>query len=591
MRDLNRWSLGFGLLLLCCAPARADTGKVIPIATTSDRTGGSVGTFQIAQADGEPQWRIERRHRFDLARLQAIEARNERDQEDYQARRLEQRRDEENADRRRTEDLRVLAEKKREEARQQEIARLEGERIEREKLAQQEAEKKRFAEAEAADEARRKDDETKKLAKAEQDRLERERIEREKLAQQEAEKKRLADAKAADEARRKDDETKKLAKAEQDRLERERVEREKLAQQEAEKKRLADAKAADEARRKDDETKKLAKAEQDRLERERVEREKVAQQEAEKKRLADAKAADGSRRKDEDARRLAEAEQARSEQTRIERERAEREKSDQERTRLALAQPVPPLAGSAGQTDASQGSGGLGPSVGSLYKEEVSGFTEEQKRIARQRLERGRAEKKELSVPDGLDAGPEKDPSATDPSSDGKNAQIAALPPSSFDAPSPGVSHETVRVGQEQLKRLGCYNGPANGLMTNDTAIGLETAEKSLPEDKRRGLRPLSDDVLGFLGQQPEKLCTGKTRCGPGQAKQGTTCIAALPKAAPRNDDDEDDKPKRKGRLQPPPSLRQPQVQRQAPAPPVARSPAPPQAPAATPRPSVHISM
>jgi hypothetical protein len=239
------------------------------------------------------------------------------------------------------------------------------------------------------------------------------------------------------------------------------------------------------------------------------------------------------------------------------------------------------------------GSGGFT----TLFNDEVSGFTSEQRRLARERIERERrGQKDDLLASEAELLGPKP----ADATAGEKPNQLAALPadilnplrpiiPDADLAPPPA----TIKSAQEQLKRLGCYNGTANGNLSADTSIALETAEKSLADEKKRNLRPLTDDVLKFLDDQKDKLCTGKVRCGPGQAKQGQTCIASLPKpAAPRaRPDDEDETPVRRARPRSEPSPRAPQVARPSPSTPAPRAPAPAAAPAAAPRPSLNLSM
>ena len=524
---------------------------------------------RVAQAGSgmggsEPEWLVQRRRKAAAARQAAIEARNERDQEDYLARLNAQR----------TEEARLVAE---------------AQRIERERAELAAAEARKREE----EEARRKAEEEHRIAEAQ--RLEREKAERlaaEARKREEEEGRRIAAEtlkREQDEARRKAEEERKVAEAQ--RIEREKAERaaaDARRREEEDAKRIAAEnlkREQDEARRKAEEERKLAEAQ--RIEREKAER---AAAEARKREEEDAKriAAENLKREQDEARRRAEEERKIAEAQRIERERTERlaveakkrEEEEGKRTALALAE-QPPVANPPA------------PGVGAIYQDEVSQFAAEQRRLAKQQIER-------MTPKSDVIAGENEQLGNVDQPPLGKDITISALNPQLLNPSNlppimgPVVSPELVKAAQEQLKRLGCYNGQINGDLTPNTTIALQVAEKSQKEP-RQPLMPLTDSVVSLLKERKEQLCTGAIRCDAGQQKDRTTCIASIPKQLipqrPSRDDDEDDEeeqPRRRVRPEArPPRAAPPRQQAVQPAP---RAPAAP-APAAPRRPQINLTM
>ena len=226
--------------------------------------------------------------------------------------------------------------------------------------------------------------------------------------------------------------------------------------------------------------------------------------------------------------------------------------------------------------------------VSSLVADEISRFTSEQRRLSRERIERENRTRSGLLDEDNQPPEPAADQASG-------NLQIAALPPEAIKPESARLPELTlrddVRAAQVELKRLGCYVGSVNGRMTQDTGIGLQTAERNLGGDAR-SLNPLTTDVLEFLKKRTDKICTGRIGCGPGQAKQGTTCIAAIAPQDPaqrrRARATEDDEPAPRRQRQ------SPQRDQAAPAarPRVApQGPAGPSAPASPSRPAINLTM
>jgi len=149
---------------------------------------------------------------------------------------------------------------------------------------------------------------------------------------------------------------------------------------------------------------------------------------------------------------------------------------------------------------------------------------------------------------------------------------------------------DDIRATQVELKRLGCFNASANGRPSQDFTIGLETAERSLGEN-RKSLRPLTREVLDFLKNRKEPICMGRVGCGDGQVRQFNTCIAALPpKQSTRGARavQEEDEPTPRRPRQPPRQRAETPAREPAAAPRARTAPA---APAAPSRPAINLTM
>ncbi|MGL4494511.1 MAG: hypothetical protein ACRCUX_01775, partial [Beijerinckiaceae bacterium] len=109
---------------------------------------------------------------------------------------------------------------------------------------------------------------------------------------------------------------------------------------------------------------------------------------------------------------------------------------------------------------------------------------------------------------------------------------LAALPPPPASAgpltfqPPVDLPPEQIKVAQTELKRLGCYTGPVSGQTNRDFFVALDVGQRSQRGDVKP-LSPLTREGIDFLRERKDRLCTGTVQCGPGQSKQGTTCIAA----------------------------------------------------------------
>lgn len=314
----------------------------------------------------------------------------------------------------------------------------------------------------------------------------------------------------------------------QERAEREKAEREEKArlqrQQEDERRRQAE----------------LAAAEQRRQAQERAEREKAEREE---------KARAQRQQQEEERRRQAElaAEQKRQEQARADRDKAEKDerarlaREEDERRRQAeidadarrAAEEQRLAAIAARQQQPQKQDAILGPvPVGGQAVDEVNRFIAEQRRLAQERIERdrrARGQPEEFTEPLLSETGGGQGAPG--------NQTIAALPP--VDSKPPPVSvpkagtPEFIKAAQEELKRLGCYSGVAQGRMSSQVKSALDSAAKKIGRSFQAD--PLTEDGLRTLKAQRSGLC-GLAACGQGQVRRGDICVT--PRGAGRNDGD-----------------------------------------------------
>ncbi len=531
----------------------------------ASRQSANAPISSAALAMSEEQWRRDRQEKARAARRAAIEARLDREEED----------------KRRLSEFQIAEQKRQAEI--QEKTRLAQQEEERRRLVDaQAAEQRRIAEAQAA-EQKRQADEKARLAKEEEDRR--------KLAEaQAAEQKRIAEQQAVAEREKvriaKEEEAKrKLADAQAAEQKRQAELREKirLAKEEEDRRKLAEAQAAEQKRQVE-----LQAAEQKRMAEQQAaeqrERARLAQEEEAKRKLAEAQAAEQQRLTQLAAaveqKRVAEAQAA--ELKRQADQQAEEQKRRAEQVRLALLNSTPPPAAPPTSTS---GSGTGTDAVSGLAADEASRFTAEQRRLAKERLERQRKPLEEDPTASVLDSNPTGDgaPKETNP-------KLAARIPENgeplgkieSEPPKPADQPETVKSVQTELKRLGCYTGAISGNLNKNTAAGLENAQQHLGANAR-SLRPVTEDTLLILREKQGKLCDLQEQCGAGQVRKNGTCIASRPSR-----DEEDEEPVRRPRRQTQPQPRREIARPAAPAAP-APAPAAPAGPAR--RPNVNISM
>ncbi|HID9459968.1 TPA: signal recognition particle-docking protein FtsY [Proteus mirabilis] len=207
-----------------------------------------------------------------------------------------------------------------------EQARQEAQRAEEERLAAERAEQARLAEEEAQRQAQ---------LEAEQARQEAQRAEEERLAAERAEQARLAEEEAQRQAHR----------AEQARQEAQRAEAERLAAERAEQARLAEEEAQRQAHRAEQARQEAQRVEEERLAAERAEQARLAEEEAQRQVQLEAEKARQEAQRAEEERLAAErAEQARlaeeeaQRQAQLEAEQARQEAEAEEKARIAQAQ-------------------------------------------------------------------------------------------------------------------------------------------------------------------------------------------------------------------------------------------------------------
>lgn len=551
--------------------------------------------FFLAQATigsvdrGLEDWQLERRRKATIARQQAIEARFQREQADRQSQVARELRAIENeqgaraaqAEIDRLQQIATVAQV------QRDLVAREAE-AERARLAVVEAEQKRLAEqrqfaAQRAEEDRRQAEawvrEERRLAELRQKEETERAVEAEKVRSVEAAAQRAEDDKRAAEARTREERRLAEVRQREEAARAAEAERQRLAEVGAQRKRDEDERKL--AAQRADEEKRLAEArvrEERRLAELRRKEEAERAAEIERQRVAEAAA---QRKRDEDERRLSELRQNQ------ERQRIEDEKRATERRLAAAPQTVAPEAGVPSNALQPAPMVPLGAVQGfsGLVADEVSRFTSDQRRLAQQRVER---ENRRSGVLDE-DVMPDEKPLETGAG----NTQLARLadPPPAAAPAVPALPELTrrddIRATQVELKRLGCFNASANGRPSQDFTIGLETAERSLGEN-RKSLRPLTSEVLDFLKNRKEPICRGREGCGPGQVKQSNTCIAALPpkqptRRAPAVVEEDEPTPRRP---------RQPPRQRvETPAREPAAAPGARPAPAAPSRPAINLTM
>jgi hypothetical protein len=200
---------------------------------------------------------------------------------------------------------------------------------------------------------------------------------------------------------------------------------------------------------------------------------------------------------------------------------------------------------------------------GSKFQDEAGQFTAEQRRIARERLERN-MQRESIAI---------ESPPETPPLQE--IGKVAALSQNlNLLLPLPVISQRQgltdpaqIRDLQSELKRLGCYNGRINGRLTRDTYVGLGTAQRSQNSEIKRWM--LADqDTLNALKAYKNPVCTGQATCLPAEMRQGTTCIATIEPKPPvqqratrgRELEEEDLPPQQRQIRQKPQALRRPQL-------------------------------
>jgi peptidoglycan hydrolase-like protein with peptidoglycan-binding domain len=223
--------------------------------------------------------------------------------------------------------------------------------------------------------------------------------------------------------------------------------------------------------------------------------------------------------------------------------------------------------------------------VSGAVSEEVGRFTAEQRRIARERLERANAERQGLLEKEF----PPGEPGASELPTN-QMARLSDEAPSSVPPPiaAPPIellaSREKVQALQRELKRVGCYGGAVNGRLTNDTLAALRAGERHLGLDGAPLAQP-TEAAVEALKQRRDPLCTGRVPCAEGDVKRGPTCVAAVQpqQSTPRVSAPSRAEPQERSRGQ---ARERPQpVRAAAPSRPAA-APAQPRAPAAAPAPA-----
>ncbi|MBP5311306.1 MAG: hypothetical protein J6112_00530, partial [Clostridia bacterium] len=247
------------IVIKCCDSGTAD--ETVPVTgVTAAAAGADDGAGKKASKDQkEKKGFDEDSAAAEAAAIAAAEAAarlaaEERTKQEERARLEKERLEKEQAERARLEKERLEKEQAEKERLEREQA--EKERLERERLEREQAERERLEEERL--ERERAEKERLELEKIEKERAEKERLETERLEAERAEKER----------------------SEKERAEKERLEQEKLEKERAEKERIAIVLA--EQKRREQEKLEKEKAEKERLERERAEKERLKREKAEK---------------------------------------------------------------------------------------------------------------------------------------------------------------------------------------------------------------------------------------------------------------------------------------------------------------------
>jgi len=89
---------------------------------------------------------------------------------------------------------------------------------------------------------------------------------------------------------------------------------------------------------------------------------------------------------------------------------------------------------------------------------------------------------------------------------------------------------DQVRAAQQELARIGCYSGTADGNLSSPTKSAVQAYE-SARGNKNTGDIDITDDLVSELKKQSGRVCP--LVCPSGQTAQGDTCIANAPAKTP----------------------------------------------------------
>jgi hypothetical protein len=334
-------------------------------------------------------------------------------------------------------------------------------------------------------------------------------------ARKQAEAKRIADEKAAAESKRLAEEK---AAAEAKRLADE-------ARKQAEAKRLAEEKAAAEAKRLADEARRQAEAkrlaeERAAAEAERMRKAEEARKVAEAQRLTEEKAAADAKRLIEEARKKAEAKRLSQEQAEAEAKRLiEETRKQAEAKRLAeekAAAEAKRLAEEA-RKQAETKKLAEEKAVAEAKRLAAEAAAAEAKRIAD---EKAAAEAKRVA-----EAKAAADAERARQAEEKRLATEKAAAEAKRIAAEKAAAEAKTRVAQLELRRIGCFSGRDDGLLSQATKDALELYHSKV--GKRSVKLDITDDLIEELKRQ-QRVCP--LVCRDDQVAQGDQCIA---KAAP----------------------------------------------------------
>ena len=122
-------------------------------------------------------------------------------------------------------------------------------------------------------------------------------------------------------------------------------------------------------------------------------------------------------------------------------------------------------------------------------------------------------------------AKPPEAPQAPPPAAAPPKEQVASIEPTN---PAPDVNNrDRVRVAQQELSRLGCYSGAADGALGAQTTAAIQGYENARGA-KVAGTVEVSDAFVAELKKQSSRVCP--LACPAGKTAQGDQCVVIAQK-------------------------------------------------------------
>jgi hypothetical protein len=123
---------------------------------------------------------------------------------------------------------------------------------------------------------------------------------------------------------------------------------------------------------------------------------------------------------------------------------------------------------------------------------------------------------------------PPEIPQASPPAAAPPKEQVTAIEPAS---PVPDVNtRDQVRLAQQELSRLGCYSGAADGALGAQTTAAIQGYENTRGA-KTAGNGEVTDAFVAELKKQSSRVCP--LTCPAGKTAQGDQCVVIAQKQPP----------------------------------------------------------